>query len=79
MDTKYDMVVSSRIMRIRMNAIPRNISRYMLQNRYDNKVEKNYDELQATIAKMPKKDIEIVQGDWNAKIRHDLVWNSWQI
>lgn len=34
-----------------------------------------FDKLQATIAKIPKKDIKIIQ-DWDAKVGHDahMIW-----
>ena len=34
----------------------------------DEDTETFYSKLEATIAKIPKKDIKIIQGDWNAKI-----------
>ena len=34
----------------------------------DNKVEEFYDQLQNIIDQTPKKNILVVQGDWNAKV-----------
>ena len=43
----------------------------------DNKIEKLYDQLQHVIDQTPKKDILVVQGDWNAKVGMDACGN-WQ-
>ena len=37
----------------------------------DNQIEELYDQLQNGIDQTPKKDILLVQGDWNAKVRKD--------
>ena len=43
----------------------------------DNEIEKFYDQLQIAIDQTPKKDIPVVQGDWNAKMGKDACGN-WQ-
>ena len=43
----------------------------------DNKTEEFYDQLQNVIDQTPKKDILVVQGDWNAKVGSDACGN-WQ-
>ena len=37
----------------------------------DNEIEEFYDQLQNVIDQRPKKDILLVQGDWNAKVGTD--------
>ena len=37
----------------------------------DNEIEEFYDQLQNAIDQTPKKDILVVQGNWNAKVRKD--------
>ena len=37
----------------------------------DEEVEQFYEQLDSIIAKTPKKDILVVQGDWNAKVGPD--------
>ena len=45
---------------------------------YDhNEIEEFYDQLQNVIDQTPKKDILVVQGDWNAKVGRDVCGN-WQ-
>lgn len=34
----------------------------------EEELEMLYDQLEATIVKIPKKDIKAIQGDWNSKI-----------
>ena len=41
----------------------------------DNKIEEFYDQLQNAIDQTPKKDIHVVQGDWNAKVGRDAFVN----
>ena len=43
----------------------------------DNDTEEFYDHLQNIIDQTPKKDILVVQGDWNAKVGKDACGN-WQ-
>ena len=43
----------------------------------DNEIEECYDQLQNVIDQTPKKDILVVQGDWNAKVGRDACRN-WQ-
>ena len=67
--------VSSRIITIRFKASPFNIS--ILQayapttNHSDDEAEDFYNQLQGVIDEVPKGDILIVQGDWNAKVGED--------
>ena len=62
--------VSSRLITIRLRAVPFNITKvqaYAPTSDYDdNKIEDIYDQLQNVIDQTPKKDILVVQGDWNA-------------
>ena len=37
----------------------------------DSEIDHFYQQLQETIDQTPKKDILVVQGDWNAKVRKD--------
>ena len=43
----------------------------------DNEIEEFCDQLQNVIDQTPKKDILVVQGDWNAKVGKDACEN-WQ-
>ena len=43
----------------------------------ENKIEEFYDQLQNSVDQTPKKDILVVQGDWNAKVGRDACGN-WQ-
>ena len=43
----------------------------------DNEIEEFYDQLQNIIDQTPKKNILVVQGDWNAKVGNDACKN-WQ-
>ena len=67
--------VSSRLITIRLRAAPFNITivpAYAPTLDYDdNKIEEFYDQLQNVIDQMPKKDILVVQGDWNADVGKD--------
>ena len=62
--------LSSRLITIRLRAVPFNITKvqaYAPTSDYDdNEIEEFYDQLQNVIDKTPKKDILVVQGDWNA-------------
>ena len=66
---------------IRRKAVPFNITvvqAYAPTSDYDdNETEKLYDQLQYAIDQTPKKDILVVQGDWNAKVGKDACEN-WQ-
>ena len=45
---------------------------------YDgNEIEEFHDQLQNVLEQTPKKDILVVQGDWNAKVGKDACGN-WQ-
>ena len=64
--------ISSRLITIRLRVSPFNITiiqAYAPTSNYrDDDVEYFYEELQNVLDKTPKKDILVVQGDWNAKI-----------
>ena len=64
--------VSCRLITIRLRASPFNIriiQAYAPTTDYDDDdIEDFYDQLQEVIYNSPKKDILVVQGDWNAKI-----------
>ena len=72
--------VSSRVIAIRIAAKPQNLSIiqvYAPTSDYeDEEVEEFYELLEAIIAEVPKKDILIVQGDWNAKVGPDA-FDTW--
>ena len=67
--------VSSKLISIRLRAAPFNISIiqiYAPTSRHDDsEVDHFYQQLQETIYQTPKKDILVVQGDWNAKVGKD--------
>ena len=71
--------VSSRLIIIRLRAVPFNITivqAYAQTSDYgDNEIEEFYDQLQNVIDQTPKKDILVVQGDWNAKVGRDVCEN----
>ena len=73
--------VSSRLIIIRLRAEPFNIRIVQAcaptSDYDDNKIEEFYDQLQNVIDQTPKKDILVVQGDWNAKVGRDACGN-WQ-
>ena len=70
--------VSSRLITIRLRAVPYNITivqAYAPTSDYgDNEIEV-YDQLQNVIDQTPKKDILVVQGDSNAKAGRDACGN----
>ena len=72
-------LVSSRLITIRMRAVPFNIKivqAYAQTSDYDdNEIEEFYD--QNVIDQTPKKNILIVQRDWNAKVGRDAC-GHWQ-
>ena len=67
--------VSSRLISIRLRAAPFNITIIQVyaptSGHDDSEVDHFYQQLQETIDKTPKKDILVVQGDWNAKVGKD--------
>ena len=73
--------VSSRLFTIRLGAVPFNITIvqvYASASDYDdNEIEESYDQLQSVIDQTSKKDILVVQGDWNANVGKDACEN-WQ-
>ncbi|PIK50011.1 putative craniofacial development protein 2-like [Apostichopus japonicus] len=72
---------SSRLITIRLRATPFNITviqAYAPTTDYDDdRVEEFYNQLQDIIDGVDKKDILIIQGDWNAKVGID-VWRDWK-
>ena len=44
-------------------------------NHEDEEVEESYEQLDTIIAKVPMKDLLIIQGDWNAKVGTDAYQN----
>ena len=71
--------ISSRLITIRLRATPFNITimqAYAPTTDYDDeKIEGFYEQLQEVVDQIPKKDILIVQGDWNAKVGKDACKN----
>ena len=67
--------VSSRLISIRLRAAPFNITIIQVyaptSGHDDREVDHFYQQLQETIDQTPKKDILVVQGDWNAKVGKD--------
>ena len=74
--------VSSGFITIRLRAAPFNITIVQVYARTsdydDNEIEEFYDQLQNVINQTPKKDVLVVQGDWNAKVGKDACGN-WQV
>ena len=70
---------TSRLITIRLRATPFNITvvqAYAPTTDYDDeKIEGFYEQLQEVLDQIPKKDILIVQGDWNAKVGKDACKN----
>ena len=73
--------VSSRLITICLRAVPFNITIVQVyaptSDYIDNEIEEFYDQLQNVIDQTPKKDILVVQEDWNAKVGRDACGN-WQ-
>ena len=71
--------VSSRLINISLRAVPFNIiiiQVYAPMSDYDdNEIDEFYDQLQNVPDQTPKKDILVVQGDWNAKVSKDACGN----
>lgn len=72
--------ISSRLIVIRLEAQPMNISIiqvYAPTSSYtDEEIEEFYDQLQNLVNDIPKKDILITMGDWNAKVGQDA-YQDW--
>ena len=68
-------LVSSRLISVRLRAAPFNITILQVYaptyGHDDIEVDRFYQQLQETIDQTPKKDILVVQGDWNAKVAKD--------
>ena len=73
--------VSSRLITIRLRVVPFNITVvevYTPTSDYDdNEIEEFYSQLQNVIDQTLKKDILVVQGDWNAEVGKGACGN-WQ-
>ena len=73
--------VSNRLITIHLKAVPLNITivqAFAPTSDYENnEIEGFYDQLRIVIDQKPKKDILVVQGDWNAKVGKDASEN-WQ-
>ena len=73
--------VSSRLITIRLRAVPFNITIvqvYTPVSDYDdNEIEDFCDQRHNVIDQIPKKDILVIQGHWNAKVGKDACGN-WQ-
>ena len=73
--------VSSRLITIHLGAVLFNITEVNAYTRTpnydDNEVEECYDQLQNVIDQTSKKDILVVQGDWDGKVGKDACGN-WQ-
>ena len=73
--------VSSRLITIHLKVVPSNnktVQAYApTSDRDDKKIEEFHDQLQNVIDQTPKKDILVLQGDWNAKVGRDACGN-WQ-
>lgn len=69
--------ISSRIISIRLKASPFNISIIQVYapttDHDDEEIEEFYNKLQGIINMASKKDILIIQGDWNAKVGKDAI------
>ena len=67
--------VSSRLISIRPRAAPFNITIIQAyaptSGHDDSEVDHFYQQLQETMDQTPKKDILVVQGDWNAEVGKD--------
>uniref|UniRef100_A0A2C9KNX4 Endonuclease/exonuclease/phosphatase domain-containing protein n=1 Tax=Biomphalaria glabrata TaxID=6526 RepID=A0A2C9KNX4_BIOGL len=76
-----NVVNSGRLISIRLKASPFNITiiqAYAPTSTYDDEVvEEFYDQLQEVVNMVPKKDILVVQGDWNAKVGSDS-YQTWK-
>ena len=73
-------LVSSRLIAVRLRAVPFNITvvqAYAPPPKYDddNEIEEFYDQLQNVIDETSKQDILLVQGDWNANEGKDACEN----
>ena len=73
--------ISNRLITICLRAVPFNVTIVQvyapMSDHDENEIEELYDHLQNIIDQTPKKDILVVQGDWNAKVGKDACGN-WQ-
>ncbi|CAF3825274.1 unnamed protein product [Rotaria sp. Silwood1] len=73
--------VSSRVITARFNATPFKITAIHVyaptSASSDEEIEAFYNSIENTLAKVPKKDLILMSGDWNAKVGNDNTgWNS---
>lgn len=73
--------VSSRVITARFNATPFKITIIHVyaptSASSDEEIEAFYNSIENTLAKVPKKDLILMSGDWNAKVGNDNTgWNS---
>ena len=61
--------VSSRLITIRLWAVPFNVTIVQATSDYgDNEIQEFYGQIKSVIDQTPKKDVLVVQVDWNAKV-----------
>src|SRR6218665_1443378 len=67
--------VNSRIIAARFNGQPLNLSVIQIHaptaDSTEEEIEEFYENLENTLTELPRKDIKIISGDWNAKIGTD--------
>ena len=70
--------VSSRLISISLRAAPFNITIIQIyaptSGHDDSEVDHFYQQLQENVGQTPKKNILVVQGDWNAKVENVLIF-----
>ena len=75
--------VSSRLISIRLRADPFNVTIIQVyapaSGHDDSEVDHFYQQLQETRGQTPKKDILVVQEDWNAKVGKDAQTDSGEV
>ncbi|XP_035828272.1 craniofacial development protein 2-like [Aplysia californica] len=73
--------ISSQLITIRLRVVPFNITiiqAYAPMSDYNEQAVKGfYDQIQEVIDQTPKKDIIVVQGDWNTKVGKDA-YKNWK-
>lgn len=73
--------VNERIIAIRVNGTPLNMSIVQVyaptSDSSEEELEAFYEDLENLLKKVPRKDILVVQGDWNAKIGEDA-YHDWK-
>ena len=73
--------ISDRIIYIRLSAKPFNLSIMQIYapttDATDDQINSFYDAVTATLQGLPKQDIHLLMGDWNAKIYPDA-YDQWK-